>query len=184
MYRPMSVIWAELPEINMMDGWIGWYMHAVMLHECPCDDVACMVWHCLVTAWTDLQTVTCLSVWCNRWQVHILSSWSNLETNIRASWGNPFFPLLPNCELDICIHIVNVWVELLCPRPVGGGGIKRSSTSVVRPSVSVCLMSRTSALTRKPKGQDETLHRGTPGHMRLPHRLQDQKVKSQGHGVN
>ena len=104
MYRPMSVIWAELPEINMMDGWIGWYMHAVMLHECPCDDVACMVWHCLVTAWTDLQTVTCLSVWCNRWQVHILSSWSNLETNIRASWGNLFFPLLPNCELDICIH--------------------------------------------------------------------------------
>jgi len=24
------------------------------------------------------------------------------------------------------------------------------------------------------------LHRGTPGHMRLPHRLQGQKVKSQG----
>ena len=42
---------------------------------------------------------------------------------------------------------------LLCPRPRrggGGGGIKRSSASVVRPSV--CLMSRTSALTRKPKG--------------------------------
>ena len=40
---------------------------------------------------------------------------------------------------------------LLCPRPVGGGGgIKRWSASVVRPSV--CLMSRTSALTRKPKG--------------------------------
>ena len=33
-------------------------------------------------------------------------------------------------------------------------GIRRSSASVVRPSVrpSVCLMSRTSALTRKPKG--------------------------------
>jgi len=24
------------------------------------------------------------------------------------------------------------------------------------------------------------LHRGTPGHMRLPHRLQGQQVKSQG----
>ena len=42
---------------------------------------------------------------------------------------------------------------LLCPRPVGGG-IKRWSASVVRLSVclSVCLMSRTSALTQKPKG--------------------------------
>ena len=40
------------------------------------------------------------------------------------------------------------------PRPRrGGGGIRRSSASVVRPSVrlSICLMSRTSA-TRKPKG--------------------------------
>ena len=27
------------------------------------------------------------------------------------------------------------------------------------------------------------MHRGTPGHMRLPHRLQGQKVKSQGHGA-
>ena len=44
---------------------------------------------------------------------------------------------------------------LLCPRTCrGGGGIKRWSASVVCPSVcrSVCLMSRTSALTRKPKG--------------------------------
>ena len=42
-------------------------------------------------------------------------------------------------------------IYLLCPRPRrGGGGIRRSSASVVRPSV--CLMSRTSALTRKPKG--------------------------------
>jgi len=40
---------------------------------------------------------------------------------------------------------------LLCPRPRrGGGSIRRSSASVVHPSV--CLMSRTSALTRKPKG--------------------------------
>ena len=43
------------------------------------------------------------------------------------------------------------WKYLLCPRPRrGGGGIRRSSASVVHPSV--CLMSRTSALTRKPKG--------------------------------
>ena len=27
------------------------------------------------------------------------------------------------------------------------------------------------------------MHRGTPGHMRLLHRLQGQKVKSQGHGA-
>ena len=70
--------------------------------------------------------------------------------------------------------------HLLCPRL---GGIMRWSASVVRPSVrpSVRLMSRTSALTRKPKGLgDETLHRGTPGHMRLPRRHQGQKVKSQG----
>jgi len=40
---------------------------------------------------------------------------------------------------------------LLCPRPRrGGGGIRRSSASVVR--LSVCLMSHTLALTRKPKG--------------------------------
>jgi len=44
---------------------------------------------------------------------------------------------------------------LIMPPPrIGGGGIKRWSASVVRLSVclSVCLVSRTSALTRKPKG--------------------------------
>ena len=72
---------------------------------------------------------------------------------------------------------------LLCPRPVGGGGggIKRWSASVVRPSV--CLMSRTSALTRKPKGLGRQNFAQGQGHMRLPHRLQGQKVKSQGHGA-
>ena len=45
-------------------------------------------------------------------------------------------------------------------------------------------MSRTSALTRKPKGLGKrNFAQGTPGHMRLPHRLQGQKVKSQGHGA-
>jgi len=47
--------------------------------------------------------------------------------------------------------LVNVHTgTLLCPRPHrGGGGIRRSSSSVC---LSVRLMSRTSALTRKPKG--------------------------------
>ena len=47
-------------------------------------------------------------------------------------------------------------------------------------------MSRTSALTRKPKGLGRRNFaqgsHATPGHMRLPHRLQGQKVKSQGGG--
>ena len=85
---------------------------------------------------------------------------------------------------DACYSHCTYRSCLLCPRPRrGGGGIRRSSASVVRQSVrpSVCLMSRTSALTRKPKGLGRrTLHRGTPGHMRLPQRLQGQKVKSQG----
>jgi len=42
-------------------------------------------------------------------------------------------------------------------------------------------MSRTSALTRKPKGLGRrNFAQGTPGHMRLLQRLQGQKVKSQG----
>ena len=53
--------------------------------------------------------------------------------------------------------------------------------------IGVCrLMSRTSALTRKPKGvgrRNFAQGYGTPGHMRLPHRHQGQKVKSQGHGA-
>ena len=42
-------------------------------------------------------------------------------------------------------------------------------------------MSRTSALTRKPKGLGRrNFAQGYPRYMRLPHRLQGQKVKSQG----
>jgi len=69
---------------------------------------------------------------------------------------------------------------LLCPRPVGGGALSgdRRPSSV---RLSICLMSRTSALTRKPKGLGRrNFAQGTPGHMRLSHRLQGQKVKSQG----
>ena len=49
-----------------------------------------------------------------------------------------------------CLHHLR---DYYAPAP-GGRGIKRSSASVVRLSVcpSVCLMSRTSALTRKAKG--------------------------------
>jgi len=67
----------------------------------------------------------------------------------------------------------------IMPPPRRGAGAL-SSDRVCRPSV--CVMSRTSALTRKPKGLGRRI-RGTPGHMRLPHRRQAQKVKSQGHGV-
>ena len=48
------------------------------------------------------------------------------------------------CHDDSTINIV--LVIIMPPPRRGGGGIKRSSASVVR------LMSRTSALTRKPKG--------------------------------
>jgi len=53
---------------------------------------------------------------------------------------------------SVCVFVLHC---IIMPPPRrGGGGIRRSSASVVRPSVlpSVCLMSRTSALTRKPKG--------------------------------
>ena len=68
----------------------------------------------------------------------------------------------------------------------GGGGIRRSSVSVVRPSVrpSVCLKSRTSALTRKPKGLGRrNFAQGYPRSHATPtptSRSKGQKVKSQG----
>ena len=78
----------------------------------------------------------------------------------------------------------SIALRFVMPPPRRGGGIKLSSASVVRPSVrlSVCLMSRTSALTRKPKGLGRrNFAQGYPrSRMRLPHRLQGQKVKSQG----
>jgi len=81
-----------------------------------------------------------------------------------------------NKRVTFTLLVVFLFCLIMPPPRRGGGGIRRSSASVVRPSV--CLMSRTSALTRKPKGPGR--RRGTPGHMRLPHRLQGQKVKSQG----
>ena len=73
---------------------------------------------------------------------------------------------------------------LLCPRL---GGIKRSSASVVRPSV--CLMSRTSALTRKPKGLGRRNFAQGYGYPR-PHatptptsRSKGQRSRSRGGGI-
>jgi len=65
----------------------------------------------------------------------------------------------------------------------GSGGIKRWSASVVRPSVrlSVCLMSRTSALTRKPKGLGRRNYaQGYPRSHATPTPTSRSKVKSQG----
>ena len=82
----------------------------------------------------------------------------DFKATISYSWTLTSF--IYTWPITILNHVLNHSVDLatgqalLCPRPVGGGGIKRSSASVVRLSVcpSVCLMSRTSALTRKPKG--------------------------------
>jgi len=83
------------------------------------------------------------------------------------------------CRYTVCYSSISVTLVpyLLCLRPVGeGGGIKRWSASVVRPSV--CLMSRTSALTRKPKG----LGRWNFAQVTCDSHT-DFKVKSQGHGA-
>jgi len=72
---------------------------------------------------------------------------SNSDGGYRPNFVMFYLVFMLYCIIVIC--------QLLCPRPVGGGGgIKRCSASVVRLSVcpSVCLMSRTSALTQKPKG--------------------------------
>ena len=67
---------------------------------------------------------------------------------------------------------------LLCPRL---GGIKRSSASVVHPSV--CLMSRTSALTRKPKGLGRrNFAQGYPRSHATPTLTSRSKVKVTGRG--
>jgi len=67
---------------------------------------------------------------------------------------------------------------LLCPHPVGGAGALSGDRRPSSVRLSVCLMSRTSALTRKPKGLGRrNFAQGYPGHMRLPHRLQGQKSR-------
>jgi len=76
------------------------------------------------------------------------------------------------------------WGELLCPRPVGGGAGVLSGDR--RPS-SVCLMSRTSALTRKPKGLGRrNFAQGYPRSHATPtptSRSKGQKSRSQGGGI-
>jgi len=80
-----------------------------------------------------------------------------------------------------CIH------TLLCPlHRRGGGGIRRSSASVVR--LSVCLMSHTLALTRKPKGLGRrNFAQGYPRSHATPtptSRLKGQKSRSRGGGIS
>ena len=76
-------------------------------------------------------------------------------------------------------------VYYYAPAPQGGGGIKRSSASVVR--LSVCLMSRTSALTRKPKGLGRrNFAQWYPRSHATPtptSRSKGQKSKSRGGGI-
>jgi len=88
---------------------------------------------------------------------------------------------LPVSCYTLCLKKTRL-LRLLCPRPRrGGGGIRQSSASVVRLSVrpSVCLMSRTSALTRKPKGLGRrNFAQGYPQVTCDSHT--DFKVKSQG----
>jgi len=70
------------------------------------------------------------------------------------------------------------------PLPVGGGAA--GALGGVRPSVrpSVCLMSRTSALTRKPKGLGRrNFAQEYPRSHATPTPTSSQKVKSQGHGA-
>ena len=83
------------------------------------------------------------------------------------------------------------YVRLLCPRPRrGGGGIRRSSASVVRPSVRLsvwCRVRRTSALTRKPKGLGRrNFAQGYPRSHATPtptSRSKGQKSRSRGGGI-
>ena len=80
-----------------------------------------------------------------------------------------------------CFYSLNYYA----PTPQGGGGIKRSSASVVCPSV--CLMSRTSALTRKPKGLGRrNFAQGYPRSHATPtptSRSKGQKSRSAGAGA-
>jgi len=69
-----------------------------------------------------------------------------------------------------------------CPRPVGGGEGAGALSGDRRPS-SVCL-SDVAYIGSNSKTKRPRKTKLCTGHMRLPHRLQGQKVKCQGHGVN
>ena len=84
-----------------------------------------------------------------------------------------------------CFHY-SVILVLLCPRPVGGGALSghRRPSSVC---LSVCLMLRTSALTRKPKGLGRrNFAQGYPRSHATPtptSRSKGQKSRSRGGGI-
>ena len=78
-----------------------------------------------------------------------------------------------------------ITIRYYAPAPVGEAGALggHRHPSSVRPSVR--LMSRTSALTRKPKGLGRrNFAQGYPWSHATPTPTSSQKVKSQGHGVN
>jgi len=88
----------------------------------------------------------------------------------------------PVGELGIsCVFCYSSYNAYYAPAPVGEAGALGGHRRLSSVCPSVCLMSRTSALTRIPKSPGRrNFAQGYPGHMRLPHRLQGQKVKSQG----
>ena len=76
--------------------------------------------------------------------------WTCREGCISCRPSGPYISLLGNVIYCCQNYPTAVCADLVMPPPRRGGGIKRWSASVVR--LSVCLMSRTSAVTRKPKG--------------------------------
>jgi len=98
------------------------------------------------------------------------------RNNIATWWINA--KILSNCRGRR--HIVSPRAQLVMPRPLIGGGIKRCFCLT-----SVCLsVSRTSGLSREQRRLGPKTKIGTevcPRHTWLGHHFQDQKVKCQGH---
>jgi len=108
-----------------------------------------------------------------QWQASVHSSADALQGRVLSYDESPTANIK---TLTANIQLYNV-CALLCPRPVGGGGIKRSSASVVH------LMSHTSALTRKPKGLGRrNFAQGYPRSHATPTPTSRSKVKVMGRG--
>jgi len=115
-----------------------------------------------------------------------------LESPLSSSPLSPHHPCLPITSLSpshrrrLFVCSVIIALLLLCPRPVGGGALSgdRRPSSV---RLSVCLMSRTSALTRKPKGLGRlNFAQGYPRSHATPtptSRSKGQKSRSRGGGI-
>ena len=103
----------------------------------------------------------------------------------RFNFGlSPELRLTNHCGAHHCSSLMpSLRITLLCPRTVGGGALSghRRPSSVRRPSV--CLMSRTSALTRKPKGLGRrNFAQGYPRSHGTPTPTSRSKVKVTGRG--